>query len=358
MPGMRLLHTADLHLKTTEDERWEALGAVLDKAAELEADALVVSGDMFDKHVEAQRLKTQLRPLFDKYATPVVILPGNHDKSGLHAGDFFGDRVTVLADSSHTVDVGDARIIALPFEDVGAGAVLERLHSLKASRREGASNIMLYHGELLDLIPGAGAFGDEDEREYMPVRASAFSGLGFDYILAGHFHRGYEVRQFDGGYFVYPGSPVSVTRKETGERSAAYVETGKPPRPVPLDTFHYVEVDVVLNPFDRIDPIADIRRRLSGVHPKAAVYLTVRGFVDPEALGLTEKEFDAAVRRFEGDAVVKEVVRSWRDVSAVMENELFKTFAARLQESGLTPELKSTVRDMVIDAMMETMHED
>ena len=61
---------------------------VLDKAEALKADVLVISGDMFDKHVEAQRLKTALRAMFEAHSTPVVILPGNHDQKGLERTTF------------------------------------------------------------------------------------------------------------------------------------------------------------------------------------------------------------------------------------------------------------------------------
>ena len=293
MAAMRILHTADLHLKTTDDERWEALNVILEKAAELNAGVLVVSGDMFDKNVEAQRLKIRLRELFDSFPTPVVILPGNHD--------YFGQRVTVLADSSRPVDVENTRIVGLPFEDVGAQAVLERLLALKSQVREGAINVLLYHGELVDMMPGAGDFGDEDEHEYMPVRLSTFSGLGFDFVLAGHFHRGYDVRRYEGGYFVYPGSPVSVTKKELGMRNVSLIEPGAPPRPVAINTYHAVGVDFRLDPFSTGDPIETIRARLRDVHPKAAVYLSVSGFADVARTRRTEAEFEAALRGFEND---------------------------------------------------------
>lgn len=355
---MRILHTADIHLRSPDDERWDALGVILDQAEALSADVLVISGDMFDKHVEAQRLKTQLRELFEARSTPVVILPGNHDQKGLGTGDFYGQRVAVLADTAQPVDFGEVRIVGLPFEDVAAETVLERLLSLKTHVREGATNVLLYHGELLDMMPGAGAFGEEDEHEYMPVRLSAFTGLGFDYVLAGHFHRDYDVRRYDGGYFVYPGSPVSVTKKETGIRHVNLVETGKPPQPVAVDTRHVVDMDIRLKPFERANPVETVRRHLGGIHPKAAVYLTVGGFTNLGAMGMTEKEFEATVRQFENEDSVEEVVTKWQDVSSILDNELFKRFRERLDDSELSPQNRETIQDMVIDAFTETIHED
>lgn len=358
MAAMRILHTADLHLRTTDDERWDALNAILEKATELNAGALVVSGDMFDKNVEAQRLKIRLREVLDSFPTPVIILPGNHDQKGLGASDYFGERVTVLADSTRTVDIGDTRVVGLPFEDVPAQVVLERLLALKPLVREGATNVLLYHGELVDMMPGAGDFGDEDEHEYMPVRLSTFSGLGFDFVLAGHFHRGYDVRRYEGGYFVYPGSPVSVTKKELGMRNVNLVEPGAPPRPVTLDTHHAVSIDVRLDPFATGDPVENIRALLREVHPKAAVYLSVTGFADVARTGRTEAQFEAALRGFENEGAVRTVGTRWRDVGAILENELFKRFNAILGETELGAPEREAVREMVIDAFAEAMHED
>jgi len=357
---MRIIHTADLHLRTTEDERWEALGAILDKAEELKAGALVVSGDMFDKSVDAQRLKTPLREVFEKRQIQVVVLPGNHDESGLHAGDFFGERVTVLTDAAQPVDFGLVRVVGIPYENVGPEAVLDRLLAAREYVRtdEGATNVLLYHGELLDLIPDPDAFGEEKGHDYMPVRLSTFAGLGFDYVLAGHFHKGFDVRQFDGGYFVYPGSPVSITRKETGQRHAILIDGGEPPRPVPLDTVHAEPVTIRLNPFDRVSPADEIRRRLEGLHPKAAAYLSVGGFADVSAMGTTEKDLEGSIKQFELDPKVAEVASRWREVGDILHNELFRRINERLNADDIPDASKEAVREMVIDAMSETIHAD
>jgi DNA repair exonuclease SbcCD nuclease subunit len=355
---MRILHTADLHLRTSEDERWNALRVVLDAAEDLKAGAIVVSGDMFDKNVEAQRLKTPLREIFDGCSVPVVILPGNHDEQGLHEGDFFGERVTVITDPTHPVDFGTARIVGIPYENVGPEVVLDRLLAARGQLRdeEGVTNVLLFHGELLDLMPDPDAFGEEGGRDYMPVRLSTFSGLGFDYVLAGHFHKNCDIRQFEGGYFVYPGSPVSVTRKETGRRHAVVIDAGEPPRPFPLDTVHAERVDVKLNPFDRVGPSEEIRRRLATLHPQAMAYLTVGGYADVEALGTTERDLEATIRSFESEPRVAEVASKWREVGFILQNGLFKRIDGQLRKIEMTEDDRNAVREMVIDAMTETVN--
>ncbi len=45
---MKILHTADLHLRSENDERWAALTAVVDIGKKQKADVLVIAGDLFD----------------------------------------------------------------------------------------------------------------------------------------------------------------------------------------------------------------------------------------------------------------------------------------------------------------------
>ncbi len=136
------------------------------------------------------------------------------------------------------------------------------------------------------------------------------------------------------------------------------VDPGKPPQAVTVDTHHVVDMDFRLKPFDQVNPLEEIRNHVNHVHPKAALYMTVGGFTNLDALGMSEKEFEEAVKRFENEARVAEVATKWRDVSAIMDNELFKRFNERLDVSELSAPDRETLRDMVIDAFTETMHED
>ena len=50
---MRILHTADVHLKTLGDERWKALDKVVNVCRKENVDLLVISGDLFDTTSDA-----------------------------------------------------------------------------------------------------------------------------------------------------------------------------------------------------------------------------------------------------------------------------------------------------------------
>ena len=85
---MRLLHTADWHIGKTLarhsriDEAREAVGAVVAAAAEHEADAVLVCGDVFEHLApspEAEQVVYEALLRFEEHRIPVVLLAGNHD---------------------------------------------------------------------------------------------------------------------------------------------------------------------------------------------------------------------------------------------------------------------------------------
>ncbi len=350
---MRILHTADIHLRNTGDERWAALTVVIDAATASGAAALVIAGDLFDRDVDAPVLKSELRRTFERFAGTVLIIPGNHDARGIRPGDFFGNNVRVLAGNDVVADVDGVRFVGVPFEDVGIDGTLVRLRAAGAQRSDGP-NVLLYHGELLDLTPGGGAFGDEDDRDYMPARLLELAALGFDYVLAGHFHRSHDVRACGTGYFVYSGSPVSITRRETGRRHATLVDVGAAPAATPLDTQHFAAVSVRLSPADSEHPFARIERELSTLHPSARALVEIRGYVDLTRYGMTEVEFHAGLKeiraRFNVDTFDAD---GCSDVGGILVGDLFRRFEERLAGTVLGDDDRALVREMVIRAMIE-----
>jgi exonuclease SbcD len=353
MPGMRIVHTADVHLRGDRDERWKALGAVITAAADGGAQVLVIAGDLFDRDVDAPALKANLRRTLEHFPGTVIVIPGNHDARGIRAGDFLGSNVRVLAGHDTVADVEGVRFIGVPYEDAGIDGTLARLRAASRRRTDGA-NVLLYHGELLDLSPGGGAFGEEDDRDYMPARLADLGSLGFDYVLAGHFHRSHDVRACGDGYFVYSGSPVAITRRETGRRHVTLLETGSAPAAHPLDTHHYVDVDIRLSPAEGEHPLARVERELSALAAGATALVTVRGFADLSRVGMTEVEFHAGLKevlaRFPCET---QDTASCSDVGTILAGDLFRRFDARLSRTALGDEDRALVREMAIRAMLE-----
>jgi len=210
---MKILHTADIHLKEYEDERWKALQKLIEIGKKENVEIFAISGDLFNKDIDAENLRPKIRELFSHNGFQIVLIPGNHDSDSYKSGMYFGENTTILTDLEDCFEYKGARIYGIPFEPIGGEEILYKLHSLrdKFTPDKKKKNILLYHGELLDAFFSRKDFGDEGWERYMPVKLSYFKDLNVDYVLAGHFHSNFQVRRLaNGGYFVYPGSPLSL----------------------------------------------------------------------------------------------------------------------------------------------------
>jgi hypothetical protein len=163
------------------------------------------------------------------------------------------------------------------------------------------------------------------------------------------------VHEFDGGYFVYPGSPVSITTRELGRRRVDIVDVGQAPRPEPVDTYHFEAVEVHLDPFDEVHPVDAIDKRLEGMHAHARVLLAVSGCVNLGALGLTETELQAALKKEIARWRIHDMDARWTDVRDVIDHELFKKFNDQLTREGerTSPERRAELRELVLRSLMD-----
>ncbi len=350
----RILHTADLHLKEHGDERWEALLKLIRLGREKEADLLAISGDLFDKNTHGEVLRDKIRGVFRETGFPVAIIPGNHDSASFSRGLFFGEEAHVLSDPRVPLQVKDSLIWGFPFEDLEEGEVINRLQGFSGRLSSGCYHVLLYHGELLDAFFGRKELGEEGDRRYMPARLSYFKEAGFDYVLAGHFHTKFNLWALpeNRGFFVYPGSPVSITSRETGPRKANLLETGGPPREHLLDTLHYENIRIDVDPFENRDPVQMVKERLENLPPAARAFIRVTGYINGASVESSEKELAerlSALAKARGATVSFDL----KDVQAVLEDPLARNFMSRLEQEEMDRQLKKQVREMALRAMLE-----
>ncbi len=348
---MKILHTADLHLTDEAPERWEALEELAGLARDHRVSALVVVGDLFDRHVEAEKLRGRLRSVFGGGDFRTVILPGNHDYKAYMSGLYFGENVTVLNSWEEPLRFDSFILWGLPYERLSGEHLVQRLQEMAVRMDPAENNLLLYHGELLDAYFSRQELGDEGEQRYMPAKLSYFEPLPLKYVLAGHFHSRYMTWHLPGGgLFIYPGSPVAVTARETGRRVANLVSPDQSPIEISLNSFHYETLRIELDPFAQEDPISILEERLKGLHPSAKVVLTVRGLFNSARLGINETELAEGIKEIAKSRCTAEPTFEFHDVQHVMEDDLFKQFNSRLDVEEYPPELKEQIKEMVISA--------
>lgn len=356
----KILHTADLHLRKHKDQRWKTLQKLIEIGGKEKIDVFVISGDLFDKGIGAEKLRPKIRELFSGGDFKTLIIPGNHDQDSYKAGLYFGEGVKILDDPLDPFEINDTRIVGMPFEQVEGAKLIDKIRILKDRVLKGdKANVLLYHGELLDAFFSRRDFGDEGEKRYMPVSLSYFDDLDIDYVLAGHFHSNFKVRELkNGGYFVYPGSPVSITKRETGSRKVNIFELGNPPREYSLNTPYFEEVSIELDPFASRKPLKALTSALKDLPSQASPILDIKGFVNSEAIEMSETELVKRIKKQvkeicgEGHYEFKDM--ELRDVQRVLEDDLFKDFKQNLEKGDHGREREKQIRNMVIKAMMKS----
>lgn len=354
---MKIFHTSDLHLVKENDKRWEALVDVLSHARQNSIGVLVISGDLFNSNIDAETLRVPLRSLFEEVEFETLIIPGNHDAQSYGAGLLFGKGVRLLNNtdwSRNIVDQKDVRFIGIPYAEMDTQELRRRLRGLKDIIDPDQQNILIYHGELLDVSFDRNSFGAETGR-YMPSRLAFFEELGVDYVLAGHFHTSFNPRKFgDNGYFIYPGSPVSITRREIGKRHAALIEPGEEPIPIPLDTHHFERVEVSLDAFSNEDPLEIVKARLQAVDPAASALLSISGTIQG-----SEEDLAEAIKAEIRDLAVEEREFTFRDLRGIIGHPVYALFQEHLEclqeaeDNSVSEGDALRLREMVIQAMSE-----
>jgi hypothetical protein len=174
-----------------------------------------------------------------------------------------------------------------------------------------------------------------------------------NYVLGGHFHS-YDIRRFgDGGYFIYPGTPTSITKRETGQRQLTLIEVGQEPKEIPLHTYHYQHIPITLNAFSEKDPVSVIQSHLEDVHPQAQLLVEVSG-----TIAGSEQELIGDIQDLLKDYKVEEFQPLFKDIQYLVNHPVYDLFEEHLkehqkQEDDFSEEDAARIRELVITAMRE-----
>ncbi len=204
---MNIVQLSDVHIGSTS-ERF--LKRIIAKTKELEPDAVLITGDLFDgvgeSHLSALRM-------FDLLSVPIFLSAGNHERYvGIEkvAAALEGTKVRFLR--NEVVEFNGIKIIGI--DDSDYGGHLEKQFK-KINLNDSDFNLLMYH---------------------RPVGVKAASEAGIDLMLTGHTHNGqifpfnYVVGMFFNymkgffevngmGLYVCPGTGTWGPRMRLGSRS-------------------------------------------------------------------------------------------------------------------------------------------
>ncbi|MGQ4374506.1 exonuclease SbcCD subunit D [Streptomyces sp. SAS_267] len=248
---MRLLHTSDWHLGRAFhrvnmlDAQSRFIGHLVTTAREREVDAVVVSGDVYDRAVPplaaVQLFDDALHRLAD-LGVPTVMISGNHDSArrlGVGAGligragvhlrtDPAGCGTPVVLADAH----GDVAFYGLPYlepalvkDEFGVekaghetvlAAAMDRVRADLAGRAPGTRSVVLAHA----FVTGGEA--SDSERDITvggvaSVPAGVFDGV--DYTALGHLHGSQAITE----RVRYSGSPLPYSFSEADHRKSMWL---------------------------------------------------------------------------------------------------------------------------------------
>ena len=243
---MRFIHTADTHLgfdilktpaKDTQGRRDRAaliasnFEAVVNQTLECGADLFIHGGDLFNKHyLPRLQLEELIRPLFDldRSGIPVLVIPGNHERSEFPFDLFHGAKNLIVFDRPRSVvlSVGGYRlgVAGFPFiRDNSRDFYLKALEETEYLDLQTDINFLVTHQAFDQAVVGPGDFVFKSGR-----RDTVDRGLlptDFEYIAAGHIHRCQVLDhpRRPGIKFVYPGSIQRMSFAEKDEEKG-YIE--------------------------------------------------------------------------------------------------------------------------------------
>jgi DNA repair protein SbcD/Mre11 len=348
---MKIVHTSDIHISSGKPGRIKALKNVISEAEKKGADLLLISGDLFDSNQDADILRPGLRDIFSSLPFRVMAIPGNHDMEAYGPDMNFGNSIEILAGQPfETVDFKDLTITGVPYANQDFNDLVPLLEK---SIDTDKTNILMIHCSLDIPYIGEDEYGEEKRQMYLPVNSKILGNMGFDYILAGHFHsRVLESRISEKTIFIYSGSPVSITRKEKGKRRATFLDTEAAQSErlsfVEIGSFYYDKIEIDFNPGREKESITELEDRLKSYKGhEVEVEINLNGFISSGERNTSEKIQQIIGEIGEGKTRYS-IKENYRDIKSVLEDPLYKAFKERLIKKDMDLDIKEKIENMLI----------
>lgn len=181
MSGITVVHSSDLHIDSRTADSFHPLCKVLATARHLEADVLLLAGDIFDHNRLPLALIDRAARLLSDASIPVVILPGNHDCLG--AGSVYRRGGIADVANVHVIGVSAEEAVLLPEHHL---EVWGRAHwdyrnmspLSQARPRTTRLQIAMAHGHWVKST-------DDRHRGWL-IRGEEIAATEADYVALGH----------------------------------------------------------------------------------------------------------------------------------------------------------------------------
>jgi len=329
---LKIALSADFHLDKRQfnnQQRWidflDAFVNVTQKVGELQADAYVMAGDIFDKYRPHPGIIRRFLKEISSLDCPIILIRGNHDSPQILFERYGGDTLHLVRDVSDiiylnrrtpTYEMGEICFIGLGY--IGFNVRQEIAKHVQGLKTEKMIKVGVFH-QLLDY-PGV----PEDRAE---ISRGFLKGLDLDYVLMGHYHVAYS----EHGLF-NPGSP-EYWAFDQAEQVEVNLDTGeKTVKPAKERGFYLIETENGKGQFVEVKPN----------RPMFNVTYETKSFDETTHIPKIREHLEKY--NIEG-AMVKTTIRGRHKFGRmnlskdlILEKPLIHTTATRLVPTGLLPE--------------------
>jgi DNA repair exonuclease SbcCD nuclease subunit len=314
------------HLSFRPQRREELLLAVrrlVDHALSVQADLLLLAGDLFDSARVTRNTLDYLHREFSRFSGRIFITPGNHDPYTLespYATDpfppnthVFGDYEEIFLPELHCVVCGQGFREAVVTQNLLAGINAPATAPIK---------ILLLHGEVTS-----------SPSRYNPMTRESLRSSGFSYVALGHRHEFSGIQREGTVSYAYAGIPEGRGFDELGEKGVITGEVfsdGVNLKFQKLAKRTYEEVPVDLTGCLTHQEMLD---RILGSVNKAEIIpkILLRGEIPPYA-ALDEARLDGELSRHLEEFSLVDLTKVAKDQVPVMAGSLKGIFLSVIEE--------------------------
>ena len=274
---VKILHAADLHLDSAfiglspEDARARRAGqrrlleTIVEKANELQADLLLLSGDILDGKNAYYATAAALVGALGRCNAKVFLVTGNHDP--FNAASPY--RTVRFPDNVHFFGSEQIESVEIPELDcvVHGASFLDPvcetpLLSGFSAPKDGKIHLMVLHGECI-----------EGGSKNNPIRKQDVSESGLHYLALGHIHKRSELMRAGETAYAYPGCPEGRGFDECGEKGVLFVTVTRESVDaefIPLESFRYEQTELAA------ENAEELREKLANTLPECDEKLNIR----------------------------------------------------------------------------------
>ena len=221
MESIKIIHTGDLHLNSPLTnmgekafernlEMLETFESVLSLAESEKADAVLISGDMFDSAEPDFATVEKICNMFKKIPhIKVFVVLGNHDYAFKNK---FPENVYVFENYIEKISIENVDIYGVSFDSEHCPRCI--IEGLSADSDENI-NLLVVHGDT------------QQNSLYNPLSTECISYSKMDYVALGHIHTHSGFEKAGATTYAYCGIPEGRGFDECGEKGIVVAEVGK-----------------------------------------------------------------------------------------------------------------------------------